>query len=308
MNDNTRHPQETLARILEQVEQIVLGKQQAIRSSLACLLAGGHLLLEDVPGVGKTTLAHALARAVGLRFRRLQFTADMMPADVLGVTVYEGADKGFRFHPGPVFTEVLLADEINRAPAKVQGALLEAMEEGQVSVDGKRYPLPEVFFVIATQNPVQQLGTYPLPESQLDRFSMVIELGYPPPAAERAMLKGEGGRARIEDIRPVTDAAGLRALQASLKQVHVSDRLIDYVQALLAASRAHEAFIHGLSPRAGLTLLRVARAWALTQGRIHVEPEDVQAILPGLIDHRLVRRDPEGSTPSEMLLRDVPVD
>ncbi|MGC9456065.1 MAG: AAA family ATPase [Halothiobacillaceae bacterium] len=308
MNETNEQPQQTLARILDEIGRVVLGKPEAIRSSLACLLAGGHLLLEDVPGVGKTTLAHALARAVGLRFRRLQFTADMMPADVLGVTVYEGAEKGFRFHPGPVFTEVLLADEINRAPAKVQSALLEAMEEQQVSVDGKRYPLPEVFFVIATQNPVQQLGTYPLPESQLDRFSMVIELGYPPPTAERAMLKGEGGRTRIEDIHPVTDAAGVRRLQATLDQVHISDRLVDYVQALLAASRERGEFLHGLSPRAGLVLLRVARAWAMTQGRNHVEPEDVQAVFPGLVDHRLVRREPEGDLPSAILLRSVPVD
>jgi len=304
-------PRETIEQIntiLERVGSIVLGKEKAIRTSLSCLLAGGHLLLEDVPGVGKTTLAHALARAVGLRFRRLQFTADMMPADVLGVTVYEGAEKGFRFHPGPVFTEVLLADEINRAPAKVQSALLEAMEERQVSIDGQRYPLPPVFFVIATQNPTHQLGTYPLPESQLDRFAMVIKLGYPDPRAERMLLSGQGGRLDIDKIEPVTDAAGIKKLREQVNQVHVSAKLLDYVQAILKASRERDEFIHGLSPRAGLMLIRVARAWALTHGRQHVEPEDVQAVLPGLIDHRLPLRQAGGEPASKILLYSVPVD
>jgi len=304
-------PQETIKQIntiLERVGSVVLGKEQAIRTSLSCLLAGGHLLLEDVPGVGKTTLAHALARAVGLRFRRLQFTADMLPSDVLGVNVYEGAEKGFKFHPGPVFTEVLLADEINRAPAKVQSALLEAMEERQVSIDGQRYPLPSVFFVIATQNPTYQLGTYPLPESQLDRFAMVIKLGYPDPRAERMLLSGQGGRLDIDKIEPVTDAAGIKKLREQVDQVHVSAKLLDYVQAILQASRERDEFIHGLSPRAGLMLIRVARAWALTHGRQYVEPEDVQAVLPGLIDHRLGLRQAGGEPASKILLHSVPVD
>ena len=273
--------------LIERTGRVVLGKENVIRQALCSILAGGHLLLEDLPGLGKTTLAHALARGLGLRFRRLQFTADMLPADILGVSIFEPQNREFRFQPGPIFTEILLADEINRAPPKVQSALLEAMEERQVTIEGKRYPLPEAFFVIATQNPLHQQGTYPLPESQLDRFALILGMGYPAPEVERAMLKGQGGRTHINDIEPVLDARGLALMRQAVRGIHVSDPVIDYVQKLLQTSREMPEFSTGLSPRAGLMLLNLARAWAYIDQRDHVLPDDIQAVFAGLVEHRL---------------------
>jgi len=273
--------------VAQRVGQIVVGKDEQIRQALACLLAGGHLLIEDVPGVGKTTLAHALATALGLRFSRVQFTSDLLPADVIGVSVYEREKNGFVFHPGPVFTQVLLADEINRATPKTQSALLEAMEERQVSTDGVTRDLPEPFFVIATQNPGHQIGTFPLPESQLDRFLMCISLGYPDAAAERALLAGEDRRALLKALPALMQPQQLLEARAALAQIHVSPALIDYVQALAQASRQRELFAEGLSPRAALALLQAARAWAALEGRNHVIPEDVQAVAVPVAAHRL---------------------
>jgi MoxR-like ATPase len=270
-----------------EVGQIVVGKDQQVRLALACLLAGGHLLIDDVPGVGKTTLAHALALALGLKFNRVQFTSDLLPADVAGISVYEREKNGFVFHPGPIFTQVLLADEINRATPKTQSGLLEAMEERQVTADGVTRPLPEPFFVIATQNPAHQVGTFPLPESQLDRFLMCLSLGYPDAAAERALLMGEDRRAMLKTIAPVMRPEELLDAQRSLRAIHASDKLIDYLQALAQASRSGKLFAEGLSPRATLALLQAARAWAALEGRDHVIPEDVQALLVPVCAHRL---------------------
>ena len=270
-----------------QVGQIVVGKDQQVRLAFTCLLAGGHLLIEDVPGVGKTTLAHALALSLGLKFNRVQFTSDLLPADVAGISVYEREKNGFVFHPGPIFTQVLLADEINRATPKTQSGLLEAMEERQVTADGVTRPLPEPFFVIATQNPAHQVGTFPLPESQLDRFLMCLSLGYPDPAAERALLMGEDRRAMLRTLQAAMTPAELMDAQASLRQIHASPALIDYVQALAQASRQGTLFAEGLSPRATLALLQAARAWAALEGRDHVLPEDIQAVLVPVCAHRL---------------------
>jgi MoxR-like ATPase len=270
-----------------QVNQIVVGKDQQVRLALTCLLAGGHLLIDDVPGVGKTTLAHALALALGLKFNRVQFTSDLLPADVAGISVYEREKNGFVFHPGQIFTQVLLADEINRATPKTQSGLLEAMEERQVTADGVTRALPEPFFVIATQNPAHQVGTFPLPESQLDRFLMCLSLGYPDAAAERALLMGEDRRAMLKTIEPVMRPEELMDAQRSLRAIHASDKLIDYLQALAQASRSGKLFAEGLSPRATLALLQAARAWAALEGRDHVIPEDVQALLVPVCAHRL---------------------
>ena len=277
-----------LTRLVDQVSTIIVGKRAQIEDCVACLLAGGHLLIEDVPGVGKTTLAHALAVSLGLRFSRSQFTADLMPSDLIGVSVYERAQAAFVFHQGPVFTQVLLADEINRAGPKTQSALLEAMEEHQVSVEGETRALPEPFFVIATQNPTDQLGTYPLPESQLDRFLMCITLGYPDQASERALLAGQDRREAIHALQAVMTPEELRAAQKVVQAVHASDALLDYLQALIAATRSGRWFVEGLSPRAGIAVLRAARAHALLNRRDYVTPDDVQAILPQTIAHRLV--------------------
>jgi MoxR-like ATPase len=270
-----------------QVNEIVVGKDQQVRLALTCLLAGGHLLIDDVPGVGKTTLAHALALALGLKFNRVQFTSDLLPADVAGISVYEREKNGFVFHPGPIFTQVLLADEINRATPKTQSGLLEAMEERQVTADGVTRALPEPFFVIATQNPAHQVGTFPLPESQLDRFLMCLSLGYPDAAAERALLMGEDRRALLKTIAPVMRPEELLDAQRSLRAIHASDKLIDYLQALAQASRSGKLFAEGLSPRATLALLQAARAWAALEGRDHVIPEDVQSLLVPVCAHRL---------------------
>jgi MoxR-like ATPase len=276
-----------IEQVTQQVSGIILGKQQQIRLALACLIARGHLLIEDVPGVGKTTLAHALAASLGLNFHRIQFTSDLLPADVLGVAVYNSDQTRFEFHPGPIFSQVVLADEINRATPKAQSALLEAMEEHQVTVEGETRRLPDPFFVIATQNPSHQIGTFPLPESQLDRFLMRIELGYPDAIAERALLRGENRRDLLERLQPCMQPAELLALQQEAQRVHVSDALLDYVQALVGHTRRSADYVSGLSPRAALALAQAARAWALLDARRHVVPEDVQAVLPGVVGHRL---------------------
>jgi MoxR-like ATPase len=277
-----------LTALVDQVSTIIVGKRTQIEDSIACLMAGGHLLIEDVPGVGKTTLAHAIAVSLGLKFSRVQFTADLMPSDLVGVSVFERAKEAFVFHHGPVFAQVLLADEINRAGPKTQSALLEAMEEHQVSVDNETRRLPAPFFVIATQNPSDQLGTYPLPESQLDRFLLCISLGYPDRASERELLAGQDKREAIEALKPVMSPQQVIAAQAAVKQVHAADALLDYLQALIAATRSGQWFVEGLSPRAGIAVLRAAKARALMAQRHSVAPGDTQAILPQALAHRLV--------------------
>lgn len=276
-----------LRAVRDQISTVIRGKPAQIADALTCLLAGGHLLIEDVPGVGKTTLAQALAITLGLRFQRSQFTADLLPSDLIGTTVYEREQQGFVFHPGPVFAQVLLADEINRAGPKTQSALLEAMEEHQVSVDGVSHRLPEPFFVIATQNPSEQLGTFPLPESQLDRFLMRISLGYPDARAERELLLGQDSREQLATLQPVMQPTDLQAAQAAVRTIHAAPPLIDYLQLLIDATRSGQWFVQGLSPRAGLAVLRAARAHALLAERDYVSPDDVQAILPQVIAHRL---------------------
>ena len=280
--------QRILKKLLDQLNTVIVGKPSQIQNCVACLLAGGHLLIDDVPGVGKTTLAHALARSFGLQFSRVQFTSDLMPSDLSGVSVYERGKEGFVFHPGPIFAQVLLADEINRASPKTQSALLEAMEEKQVSVEGETRPLPEPFFVIATQNPLDQVGTYPLPESQLDRFLMRISLGYPDRAAERELLSGRDRRGMVDALQTMMQPGELQQLQAQVQAVHAAGPLLDYVQDLIAATRSGQWFVQGLSPRAGIAVLRAAQAQALLSGRDYVAPDDVQALLPQTIAHRLI--------------------
>ena len=279
--------QTKLKRLLEQLNTVIVGKPAQVQDGVACLLAGGHLLIEDVPGVGKTTLAHALARTLGLQFSRVQFTADLMPSDLSGVSVYERARESFVFHPGPLFAQVLLADEINRASPKTQSALLEAMEEKQVTIEGETRPLPSPFFVIATQNPHDQVGTYALPESQLDRFHMRISLGYPDRVAERELLNGNDRRDMVASLPSLLTAVELRALQQQVLQIHAAPALLDYVQDLMAATRSGRWFLQGLSPRAGIAVLRAAKAQALMCGRDYAAPDDVQAILPQTVAHRL---------------------
>jgi len=306
LTDDLRH---ALRRAQDQVNTLVLGKPLQVRLAFVALLAGGHLLIEDLPGLGKTTLAHALAATLGLDFKRVQFTSDLLPSDILGVSVYEAQNRRFEFHPGPVFTHVLLADEINRAPPRTQSALLEAMAEHQVSIDGQTRPLPDPFFVIATQNPVDLSGTYPLPDSQLDRFLLRMALGYPDPTAERTLLAGTDRRDLIATVSPLLDAPRILALQRAVQAVHTSDALLDYVQALLARSRSHPGVRVGLSPRAGLALLRAARAHALLLGRAHVLPEDVQALFPAVSEHRLVAEaDTHPADLARAILQAVPVD
>jgi len=305
-----------LDALIQQVSEVILGKDVAIRQSVTCLLAGGHLLIEDLPGVGKTTLAHALAISLGLRFSRVQFTSDLLPADIVGVSVYERAaadERGvahaataggrFVFHPGPIFSEILLADEVNRATPKTQSALLEAMEERQVSIEGATRALPEPFFVIATQNPFHQIGTFPLPESQLDRFMMCIALGYPDARAERALLEGEDRRTIMKRLVRILDPTMLNALQAEARAVHASSALLDYIQALVAQTRHATTFAEGLSPRGALALLQAARAWAMLAQRDHVVPEDVQAVWVPVVNHRL--RPLGGSASSHVAQRDA---
>ncbi|HEY6133786.1 MAG TPA: MoxR family ATPase [Rubrivivax sp.] len=290
-----------LSRLVDQIATIIVGKRPQIEDSVACLMAGGHLLIEDMPGVGKTTLAHALAVSLGLKFSRVQFTADLMPSDLVGVSVFERSKEAFVFHPGPVFTQVLLADEINRAGPKTQSALLEAMEEHQVSVENQTRALPAPYFVIATQNPTDQLGTYPLPESQLDRFLLCITLGYPDRLSERALLAGADRRQAIEQLAPVMSPADVIAAQQAVLQVHASDALLDYLQALIAATRGGQWFAEGLSPRAGIAVLRAAKARALMAQRDYVAPDDIQAVLPQAIAHRLVPVPGAGRGPVEQV-------
>ncbi|HEX5539828.1 MAG TPA: MoxR family ATPase [Methylophilaceae bacterium] len=273
--------------IIAATSQIILGKEQQIRLALACILARGHLLIEDMPGMGKTTLSHTLAQVLGLEFRRVQFTSDLLPADILGISVYDRNSAAFKFHPGPVFTNVLLADEINRATPKTQSALLEVMEESQVTLEGETRQLPQPFFVIATQNPLHHIGTFPLPESQLDRFLMRIQLGYPDAASERDLLQNNGGRSHVQQLEPCIDGAILLELQQAVHDIHVSNALLDYLQALLHYTRSSARYAAGLSPRAGLALKHCAQAWAMMAGRDYALPEDVQAVLPGVVGHRL---------------------
>ena len=303
-------PHHHAIRVLEAAGSIILGKDRELRLALTCLVARGHLLIEDVPGVGKTTLAHVIARLTGLHFQRIQFTSDLLPADIIGVSVFDRDTSSFRFHPGPIFAQLILADEINRATPKAQSALLEAMEERQVTADSGTHPLPEPFFVIATQNPSHQIGTFPLPESQLDRFLMRIRLGYPDRGAERALLMGQDRRELLERQTPVIRTEDLLALQHAAQNVTVAERLVDYVQALLGSTRHNPALAGGLSPRAGLGLLAAARAWASIDGRDHVLPEDVQTIFPHVAGHRLHSAGDGRSASPEMLaqiVRDVAV-
>jgi len=295
--------------VIEQVGQIILGKHSAIRLALTCLLARGHLLIEDLPGMGKTTLAHALAQTLGLQYQRVQFTSDLLPADLIGAAVYDRAEERFVFHRGPIFTQLILADEINRATPKTQSALLECMEEAQITADSVTYRLPEPFFVIATQNPSHQVGTFPLPESQLDRFLMRIELGYPDAKAERELLAGVDRRQLLSELAEVITPVQLQHLQARAESIHVAPRLLDYIQALLNESRRSAALQNGLSPRAGLGLLQAARAWALLERRDFVSPEDVQAILPAVAGHRLQTLEETGERNAalEALIEAVPV-
>ncbi|MNQ59015.1 ATPase family [compost metagenome] len=295
---------------LHAVNQVLLGKEAQVRLAVTCLLARGHLLIEDLPGMGKTTLSHTLARVLGLSFQRIQFTSDLLPGDILGTSVFDKNSSQFVFHPGPVFAELVLADEINRATPKSQSALLEAMEEGQVTIEGATRPLPEPFFVIATQNPVSQGGTFALPESQLDRFLMRLSLGYPARAAEKALLQGEARRELLPRLEPVFSHAELGLIQAEVPKVVARDALVDYVLRLVDATRSQPQFAWGLSPRASLALLSAARAWALLAGRDYVIPEDVQAVLPSVVGHRLRERaDPSGHGGGALvqwLLREVP--
>ncbi|MBD9517164.1 MULTISPECIES: AAA family ATPase [Pseudomonadaceae] len=299
-----------LENCLKAVDQVLLGKEVQVRLALTCLLARGHLLIEDLPGMGKTTLSHALARVLGLSFQRIQFTSDLLPGDVLGTSVFDKDTGQFVFHAGPIFSELVLADEINRATPKSQSALLEAMEEGQVTIEGATRPLPEPFFVIATQNPVTQGGTFALPESQLDRFLMRLSLGYPGRAAEKALLLGEARRDLLPRLEPMLDPQELQALQGEVLEVRASDALVDYVLRLVEATRTQPAFALGLSPRGSLALLAAARAWALLAGRDYVIPEDVQAVLPSVAGHRLRdQADPAGHGGGALvqwLLREVP--
>jgi MoxR-like ATPase len=293
-----------------QVNGLVLGKPQEVRLAFVALLSGGHLLIEDLPGLGKTTLAHAMAATLGLGFQRVQFTSDLLPADILGVSVFDAQTRRFEFHPGPVFAHVLLADEINRAPPRTQSALLEAMAEHQVTVDGNTHALPNPFFVIATQNPVDLAGTYPLPDSQLDRFLLRLTLGYPAEDAERTLLAGTDRRTLIARAQPLLASGDVLALRDAAEMVHASDALVAYVQALLARSRRHAGVRVGLSPRAGLALLRSARAYAFLLGRSHVLPEDVQALFGPVASHRLVAETDAGNGEAlaKAILYAVPVD
>ncbi|MBE0483042.1 MAG: MoxR family ATPase [Bacterioplanes sp.] len=301
-----------LQSAIESVNAVILGKEQQVKLAFSCLLAKGHLLIEDLPGMGKTTLSHALAAVTGLDYNRIQFTSDLLPADILGVSIFEreaGTELGrFRFHPGPVFTQVLLADEINRATPKAQSALLEAMEEGQVTIEGETRPLPAPFFVIATQNPISQSGTFPLPESQLDRFLMRIQLGYPHQEAERALLLGQDRRDMAAHLAEALPKAELLRLQQQVNDVQASSSVIDYVQRLIAYTRYDGGFQYGLSPRGALALLRSAKAWALIDGRAFVLPEDIQRVLPAVVDHRLADAAQHGGhSVSQQLLNHVPV-
>jgi MoxR-like ATPase len=302
---------DSLKRVIDAANRIILGKEDVIRLALTCMIARGHLLIEDTPGVGKTTLAHVLARTLGLSFQRIQFTSDMLPADILGVSVYDRQSGKFEFHPGPIFSQFILADEVNRATPRAQSALLEAMEENQITLEGETRSLPQPFFVIATQNPSNQIGTFPLPESQLDRFMMRLHLGYPDTKAERELLKGSDRREMLADLAAVITPEALIHLQKQAPLITVADALLDYLQDLLEFSRVSSDFNGGLSPRAGLAIMRCAQAWSLLHGRGHVLPEDVQAVLPSVISHRLSLTDQKTATSPHaaalLLIKQVPV-
>jgi MoxR-like ATPase len=296
-------------KAIDAIGNIILGKENAIRLALTCLIAKGHLLIEDTPGVGKTTLAHTLAKVLGLDYQRIQFTSDLLPADILGVSVYNRDTSKFNFHPGPIFSNIILADEINRATPRTQSALLEPMAEHQVTVESETRDLPELFFVIATQNPTNQIGTFPLPESQLDRFLMCIELGYPDNNAERELLKGKNRKDLLADLQASLSITDLLKLQQQVEQVHVSDAILDYLQSLLDYSRTSGSYIHGLSPRAGIAILSAAKAWAVLNSQQYILPEDVQAVLPSVIGHRLQFvyevSDKQATKPAEHLIQHV---
>ena len=299
-----------LNKAIGAIETIILGKSQQVRLAVCCLVARGHCLIEDLPGVGKTTLSQSISHVFGLNFNRIQFTSDLLPADILGVSIFDPERQVFTFHPGPVFSNFLLADEINRATPKTQSALLEAMEEKQITVEGETHPLEEPFFVIGTQNPLDQSGTFPLPESQLDRFMMKIQLGYPNEEAERALLSGGSPRESMHRLQPVVSVERFLEIQAAVDEVHCSDALLRYVQKLLHATRNPGLFVYGLSPRAGLAVIRAGRAWALMEGRNHVEPGDIQAVFGAIADHRLTPSE-QHSRPSlelvDELIEQVPI-
>lgn len=288
-------------RLLDSANQIILGKQKQLRLAVCCLLARGHLLIEDIPGVGKTTLSHTLAKLMGLGYQRIQFTSDILPADIIGASIFDPDNRQFKFHPGPIFNQMILADEINRSTPKAQSALLEAMEEHQVTVEGETYTLPAPFFVIATQNPSHQIGTFPLPESQLDRFLMRIELGYPDPTAERELLKGQARHRLIETLPIQLPPGQLAPIQQAVTEVHVAEALLDYLQAIIAFTRESSEYPCGLSPRAGLALLNAAKSWAYMDRRDAVLPEDIQAVLPAVAGHRLR----SGSNDSEAIVAPI---
>jgi MoxR-like ATPase len=311
LKGNRYDMKETIDKILAQVGQIILGKDKEIRMVFTCLLGKGHLLIEDIPGVGKTTLAHALAKTLGLSYNRIQFTSDLLPADILGTSIFDREAQEFRFHPGPLFDQMVLADELNRATPRTQSALLEAMEERQVSIDGITHQLPTPFFVIATQNQRYHVGTFPLPESQLDRFLMRISLGYPDYSSERKLLVGQSRLDLLKELEPVISTQILLEMQALVPKVHIAEAILDYVQGIMAGSRSGSHHYLGLSPRAGISLVRAAQAWAFTEGRDMVIPEDVQAVAGYVLEHRL---DPEGSkikhegTPAaEQLIKTIPL-
>ena len=298
-------------KAIRSVAKIILGKDEQIRLALTCLVAHGHLLIEDLPGVGKTTLAHTIAQVMGLNFQRIQFTSDLLPSDVLGVAVYSNDKESFEFHPGPIFSNFVLADEVNRATPKTQSALLEAMEEHQVTVEGETRELPSPFFVIATQNPIHQIGTYPLPESQLDRFLLRIHLGFPDQEAERDLLKGDDRRTMIKFVTPILDHQLLSNIQKQAAQLRVSDALLDYIQAILDFTRTTQYFEFGLSPRGGIALLKAAKAWALIDGKDFVIPEHVKAVLPSVVNHRLIPTSDElnskNKLPSDLISESIPI-
>lgn len=311
INLNTQQARGCMQQVIDSAKQIILGKEDVIRLALTCIIAKGHLLIEDSPGVGKTTLAHVLAKTLGLDYQRVQFTSDMLPADILGVSVYDRDSGKFEFHPGPIFSQFILADEVNRATPRAQSALLEAMEENQITLEGETRLLPRPFFVIATQNPSNQIGTFPLPESQLDRFMMRLHLGYPDNKAERELLTGRDRRELLSEMTTVLTPDTLVDLQQQAPKIIVSDALLDYLQDLLEFSRVSPDFNGGLSPRAGLAILHCAQAWSLLHGRTYVLPEDIQAVLPSVISHRLTLTDDKiPASPhavAHLLIKQVPI-
>jgi len=291
---------------LKELNKVILGKEQQVQLALTCVLANGHLLLEDLPGMGKTTLAHALSKVLGLDYKRIQFTSDLLPADLIGASVFDAKNSSFTFHRGPIFSSIFLADELNRATPKAQSALLEAMEEGQVSVDGDTHKLPKPFFVIATQNPQSQSGTFPLPESQLDRFMFRLSLGYPDPSVERELLKGGQGRVALSQVKQILSPESLRQIQRLVPQVKVSDTLLDYIQRLIAQTRQDDLCHLGLSPRGAIALMTSSQCWALLQGRSHVMPEDVQAVFVAVVGHRIVgKKETQGDQLARHILHSV---